>query len=340
MSIVIAILLFGFMIFFHELGHFATAKWSGVKVNEFSIGMGPKIISKTVGETAYSLRLLPIGGFVAMEGEDEESEDERRFMAAPVWKRMIITSAGAVMNLILGFAVVFVLNCGQPLLGTTVVAGFAEGASSAGYLEAGDEILSVNGEKSGCDYDIVYSLIRDTDGVVEMEVLRGGEKIHLDEVVFDTNEVNGMKSIVLDFSIYGEEPSFFGRISYAFRWTWSMVKLVWHSLGDIISGEFGISQLSGPIGVTDTISDAVASTNYKGILLILAVVTVNLGVFNLLPLPALDGGRLFFMVIELVRGKPINQKVEGIIHAVGMALLFLLMIIVAYNDIARLITGG
>ena len=340
MSIVIAILLFGFMIFFHELGHFATAKWSGVKVNEFSIGMGPKVISKTFGETAYSLRLLPIGGFVAMEGEDEESDDERSFMSCPVWKRIIITSAGAIMNLILGFAVVFILTCGQQLIGTTTVATFAENASSADYLMVDDVILAVNGEKSGCDYDIVYSLIRDTDGKVSMDVLRNGEKLHIDEVVFDMQEVGEMKSIVLDFSIYGEEPNIFGRISYAFRWTWSLVKLVWHSLGDIISGEFGISQLSGPIGVTDTISDAVATTNYKGILLILAVVTVNLGVFNLLPLPALDGGRIFFMIIELFRGKPINQKVEGIIHTVGMALLFLLMIIVAYNDIARLITGG
>lgn len=340
MSIVIAILLFGFMIFFHELGHFATAKWSGVKVNEFSIGMGPKVISKTFGETAYSLRLLPIGGFVAMEGEDEESDDERSFMSCPVWKRIIITSAGAIMNLILGFAVVFILTCGQQLIGTTTVATFAENASSADYLMVDDVILAVNGEKSGCDYDIVYSLIRDTDGRVSMDVLRNGEKLHLDEVVFDMQEVGETKSIVLDFSIYGEEPNIFGRISYAFRWTWSLVKLVWHSLGDIISGEFGISQLSGPIGVTDTISDAVATTNYKGILLILAVVTVNLGVFNLLPLPALDGGRIFFMIIELFRGKPINQKVESVIHATGMALLFILMIIVAYNDIARLITGG
>lgn len=340
MSIVIAILLFGFMIFFHELGHFATAKWAGVRVNEFSIGMGPKIFSFTKGETDYSLRLLPIGGFVAMEGEDEESDDERRFMACPVWKRIIITSAGAVMNLILGFAVVLVLTCGQTLLGTTTVASFLENSSSSEYLEAGDKILAVNGEKAGCDYDIVYSLIRDTDGIVSMDVLRGGEKVHLDKVVFDTRETNGMQAIILDFSILGEEPTFFGRIGYSFRWTWSLVKLVWRSLGDIISGEFGISQLSGPIGVTETISDAVQKTNYKGLLLILAVITVNLGVFNLLPLPALDGGRIFFMVIELFRGKPINQKVEGIIHAVGMGLLMLLMVVVAYNDIARLITGG
>ena len=271
------------MIFFHELGHFATAKRAGVKVNEFSIGMGPKIISKTFGETDYSLRLLPIGGFVAMEGEDEESEDDRRFMACPVWKRIIITSAGAIMNLILGFAVVFILTCGQTMVGTTTVAAFSEGASSANYLEVNDKILAVNGEKAGCDYDIVYSLIRDTDGIVSMDILRGGEEIHLDEVVFDTQEIGGTTSIILDFSIYGEEPDIFGKIGYSFRWTWSLIKLVWHSLGDIISGEFGLSQLSGPIGVTETISDAVKTTNYKSILLILAIITVNLGVFNLLP---------------------------------------------------------
>ncbi len=329
------------MIFFHELGHFATAKWAGVRVNEFSIGMGPKIISKTVGETAYSLRLLPIGGFVAMEGEDEESDDERCFMSCPVWKRIIITSAGAIMNLILGLVVIFILTCGQSLLGTTTVANFTEGSSSANYLEIGDRILAVNGEKSGCDYDIVYSLIRDTDGIVSMDVLRDGEKVHLEEVVFNTREIKeGMNSIVLDFSILGEEATFFGRIGYSLRWTWSLVKLVWHSLGDIISGEFGISQLSGPIGVTETISNAVQTTNYKSILLILAIVTVNLGVFNLIPLPALDGGRIFFMIIELFRGKPVDQKIEGTIHAVGMGLLMLLMVIVAYNDIVRLITGG
>ena len=340
MSILIAILLFGFMIFFHELGHFATAKWAGVRVNEFSIGMGPKIISKTVGETAYSLRLLPIGGFVAMEGEDEESDDDRRFMACPVWKRIIITSAGAIMNLILGLAVIFVLTCGQNLLGTTTVASFFETASSAKYLEVNDTILAVNGEKAICDYDIVYSLMRDSDGVVSMDVLRDGKELHIDEVVFSTKDTNGVQTIILDFSIYGEEPTFFGRIGYSFRWTWSLVKLVWRSLGDIVSGDFGIKQLSGPIGVTETINTAVKKTDYKGLLLILAVITVNLGIFNLLPLPALDGGRIFFMIIELFRGKPIDQKVEGTIHAVGMGLLMLLMVVVAYNDIVRLITGG
>ena len=244
------------------------------------------------------------------------------------------------MNLILGLAVIFVLTCGQNLLGTTTVASFFETASSAKYLEVNDTILAVNGEKAICDYDIVYSLMRDSDGVVSMDVLRDGKELHIDEVVFSTKDTNGVQTIILDFSIYGEEPTFFGRIGYSFRWTWSLVKLVWRSLGDIVSGDFGIKQLSGPIGVTETINTAVKKTDYKGLLLILAVITVNLGIFNLLPLPALDGGRIFFMIIELFRGKPIDQKVEGTIHAVGMGLLMLLMVVVAYNDIVRLITGG
>lgn len=337
LSIIIAILLFGFMIFFHELGHFATAKWAGVKVNEFAIGMGPRIISKTVGDTTYALRLFPIGGFVAMEGEDEDSADAKSFTACPVWKRIIITAAGGIMNLILGLIVVIVLTSGQSLIGTTTVANFTENSSSANYLQVGDKITAVNGESADCDYDIIYSLIRDSDGVVSMDIVRDGEKIHLDEVKFDMADYSGTKSIVLDFGVYGEEPTFGRVISYSFRWTYALVKLVWRSLGDIIGGNFALNQLSGPIGVTEAIAEAASSTNIKSLLLILALITVNLGVFNLMPLPALDGGRIFFMVIEWIFGKPVNRKVEAIIHSVGMALLLVLMVIVAYNDIVKLV---
>lgn len=339
LSIIIAILLFGFMIFFHELGHFATAKWAGVKVNEFAIGMGPKIISKTVGDTTYALRLFPIGGFVAMEGEDEDSSDAKSFTACPVWKRIIITAAGGIMNLILGLAVVIILTSGQNLLGTTTVANFSENSVSANYLKEGDVITAVNGESACCDYDIVYSLIRDGDGVVSFDVIRNEEKIHIDNVALDMADYGGTKAIVLDFGVYGKEATFGGVLSYSFRWTYSLIKLVWRSLGDIVSGNFALNQLSGPIGVTEAIAEAASSTNIDSLLLILALITVNLGVFNLMPLPALDGGRIFFMLIEWIIGKPVNRKVEGIIHSVGMALLLLLMVVVAYNDIVKLVAG-
>ena len=192
------------MILLHELGHFVTAKWAGVKVNEFSIGMGPKIFSVKKGETAYSVRLFPIGGFVAMEGEDEESSDEHCFMACPAWKRIIITVAGAFMNILFGLVLVMVLTFNQELLGEPVIAGFFENASSAGYLMVEDRITAVNGEKVGNDMDIAYSLVRDRDGVVSMDVVRNGEKVHLDSVVFEMQEIeNSGKAVILDFQVYG-----------------------------------------------------------------------------------------------------------------------------------------
>lgn len=341
LTIILAIFLFSLMILLHEFGHFVTAKWAGVKVNEFSIGMGPKIFSVTKKETAYSIRLFPIGGFVAMEGEDEESSDERCFMACPVWKRMIITAAGAFMNVLFGLVLVMALTFHQELLGEPVIAGFFENASSADYLMAEDRITAVNGEKVLNDMDIAYSLIRDQDGIVSMDIVRDGEKLHLDPVVFSMQDAgNGGKAIILDFQVYGTEPTFGRSVSYAFGWTWSLVKLVWHSLGDIVRGEFALNQLSGPIGLTETISEVASSANIDGLLLVLALVTVNLGVFNILPLPALDGGRIFFMVLELIFGKPVNKKVEAVIHTVGFAALMALSLFVAVSDVIRIVTGG
>lgn len=331
----------GFMIFFHELGHFATAKWAGVKVNEFSIGMGPKLVSKTVGETTYALRLFPIGGFVAMEGEDEESSDERSLLACPVWKRIIITAAGAFMNLLLGFIVIVFLTSGQELIGTTTIAQFYENSATEKYLEINDTIVGINGEKISCDQDIVYALVRDRDGIVSMDVMRENEILHFDEVVFDTETLeDGSSMVVLDFSIYGTEKTLKEVVSYSFKWIFSLVKLVWNSLFDLIKGNFSLNQISGPVGLTQTMSEVASSTDITGILRLLALVTVNLGVFNLIPLPALDGGRIFFMFIELIFGKPVNRKVEATIHGVGMMLLMLFSVIIAFNDIFKIVTGG
>ena len=309
-------------------------------MNEFALGMGPQILSHQKGETTYSLRLFPIGGFVAMEGEDDDSDDERSFMSRPVWKRMIITAAGAFMNILLGFIVVIILTSGQDLLGTPVISNFSDNAASSAYLKVGDEITAINGQHISIDNDIIYKLILDKDGVVDMDIVRDGEAMHISGVKFDMRETDGgTSSIVLDFSVYGVQPTFFGVIKYAWLWTGALIKLVWNSLLSILSGNFAFNQLSGPIGVTTVISEA-SSQGIQSFLFVLALITVNLGVFNLLPLPALDGGRLFFMFIELIRGKPISQKVEGTIHTVGLVLLIILMIAVSYNDIIRLVTGG
>ncbi len=341
MSILIAVLCFAVMLVFHELGHFLTAKWAGIKVNEFAVGMGPKLFSIKRGETAYSLRLFPIGAFVAMEGEDDGSEipTERSFMACPVWKRILVTAAGAFMNILLGFILAVILTSGQELIGTPIIAGFSEGSSSAEYLKVDDRILSVNGEQVLIDNDIVYSLIRDPDGVVSMEVLRDGEKVKLDRVVFEMKGYEGVSSIVLDFSVFGLEPTVWRVVEYSAGWTFALVKLAWHGFADLLKGTFTISQLSGPVGVTEVISEA-SSQSLDSLLFIVALVTVNLGVVNLLPLPALDGGRILFMLLEAIRGKPINQKVEGAIHNAGFILLILLMLYVTANDIMKLVSGG
>ncbi len=245
------------------------------------------------------------------------------------------------MNLLLGFIVVVFLTSAQELIGTTTIAQFYENSATEKYLEVNDKIVEINGEKINCDQDIIYSLVRDRDGIVSMEVLRENERVRIDEVVFDTETMeDGSNIVVLDFSIYGTEKSVKNVISYSFKWTFSLIKLVWNSLFDLIKGNFSLNQISGPVGLTKTMSEVASSTDIMSLLRLLALVTVNLGVFNLIPLPALDGGRIFFMFIELIFGKPINRNVEATIHGVGMMLLMLFSAIIMFNDIFRIVTGG
>ena len=339
MGIVLTVLLFGVLILIHEFGHFITAKLSGVKVNEFALGMGPVLFKKVKNGTQYALRLLPIGGFVSMEGEDEASEAEGSFSKAPVWRRIMIVLAGAFMNLLLGFLLLTVIVTMQNALGTTTVAKFEDGATSSQLLQLEDEILTINGSAIHIDYDIVYTMMRDPDGFVDMTVLRDGEKIELTNVPFSTEQMeDGSVVTTLDFKVYGKEKSVFGVLKYSFYYTGTVAKLVWTSLIDIITGRYGINQLSGPVGVASAVSEATAM-GLRSLLMLAAFITVNLGVFNLLPIPALDGGRLLFLLIEAVRGKPLDPKYEGFVHGLGFVLLFGLMIIVTFNDIVRLFKG-
>lgn len=340
-TIIIAVISFGVIIFIHELGHFITAKSIGVKVNEFAIGMGPAIFKIKKGETLYAIRILPIGGFVSMEGEDTESDDERAFNKKKPWQKIIVVVAGAVMNLILGFVLLFSLTVAKPLLPVNTIAKFGEGATSnlAGGLMVNDTIKKINGNRIGMDNDIIFELLRDKDGIVDIEVERDGEILHLDKVHFNMQKAeDGETYISVDFKIYGEKKTFLSTIKYAANWSYSVSRMVVVSLFDLITGRFGFNQMSGPVGVTTTISEA-ASQGFDSYLLIIAFITINIGVFNLLPLPALDGGRLIFLIIELIRRKPINPKYEGYVHAVGLILLFILMVAVTFNDIIRIARG-
>lgn len=339
MGIVLTILLFGVLIFIHEFGHFITAKLSGVRVNEFALGMGPVIWKFRKGETQYALRLFPIGGFVSMEGEDESSEEEGSFTKARIWNRILIIISGALMNLLLGFLLLLVVVSQQNAIGTTSIARFEDNATSSKMLQVDDQILKINGSSVHIDYDILYTMMRDSDGAVDMVVLRDKQKVTLEGVPFSTETMeDGTVTTTLDFKVYGKEKTVGSVLRQSFFYTGTVAKLVWTSLIDIVTGKFGINQLSGPVGVASAVGQA-SSMGLSSFLMLAAFITINLGVFNLLPVPALDGGRLLFLLIEAVRGKPINPKYEGYVHALGFILLIGLMVVVTFNDILRLFRG-
>ena len=338
MSIIVSVLVFSVVIMIHELGHFIMAKASGIKVNEFSIGMGPQLFGKTIGDTEYSVRALPIGGFVAMEGEDEESDAEGAFNSVPVQNRIGVVVAGAVMNMILGFLVLFFLTSRQSAITSKKVYGFYENARTQQTgLMVDDEIIAINGRKCYIANDVIYEFARTQNGVADFTVIRDGKKVELEDVTFDTyvDEQTGLKQMVIDFSVYPIDKTFPNMVKEAANWTVSIARMVFLSLVDLVTGNVPINQMSGPVGIVSTISDAV-SYGLESVLMILAMITINLGVFNLLPFPALDGGRLVFLLIELVRGKPVDQKYEMWVNGAGMLILFAFMIFVTFSDITRL----
>ncbi len=341
--ILVAIVFFGLLIFFHELGHFLFAKLFKVQVNEFAMGMGPTLFKFKKGETKYALRLFPIGGFVSMEGEDEESENERAFCNKPAWQRFIIVAAGGTVNLIMGVIFVALMLCQSDLIGLPEIHSFEQNAVSSQYLQSGDKIEEINGKHVYSEYDLSFLMARDKDGVVDFVVERDGEKVKLNGVKFQTYEKDGNFTIIYDFIIRGVEPGFLSVTKNAFLESVSIGRIVWISLMDLVTGQYGLSDLSGPIGTVSFIADATEvaaqETDFTGVLTLMAMIAINIGLFNLLPLPALDGGRLFFLAIEFVFRKKVPAKYEGWVHAVGLVLLLGLMVVISFSDIMRLIRG-
>lgn len=334
-TILITILIFAVIIFIHECGHFAAAKLCKVRVNEFALGMGPTLFHFGKGETRYALRLFPIGGFVSMEGEDGGSGDPRAFCNQKVWKRILIVCAGAFMNLVLGFIVVLLMTIPSDRLPSMTVAQFYENASTeATGLQAGDEILRVNGRSIWVDSDLIYTLSTDEDGVVDMVVRRDGEKVELSDVAFTTQD----GTIVIDFTVQGVPANLPNVLSYSFRKTASIGRLVWIAVGQLITGQSSINELSGPIGTAQAIGQA-ASAGLSTVMYLFAFITINVGIFNILPVPALDGGRLIFLLFELITRRRIKPEHEAYVHFAGFVLLILLIIFVSYHDIVNLIRG-
>lgn len=351
MGIVIAIIIFGLIVMVHEFGHFICAKLSKVSVLEFSIGMGPKLIQKKFGETMYSLRLLPVGGYCAMEGEDEDSDDPHSFRSAKLWKRMIILVAGAGMNFVLGFMAIVIMMSMLASVPTTQISGFSAVELEDGTLERqsgsydsglrhDDIFYEIDDTRIYSMLDLNYILSSSPTNVHDVTVIRDGEKVEFDDVNFQSPSGS-----TIDFGLVQKEKNPLTIVKGSGEMFMSMGHIVGMSLKQLVSGNAKKEDVSGPVGVVTAInettqeSEDIKDTVFQ-LIYMTALITINIGIFNLLPIPGLDGGRLIFCFIELIRRRPVKPEHEGYVHLAGMVLLFGIMIFATYNDIVRLITGG
>lgn len=335
------------MIFIHEFGHFFTAKLCGIQVNEFAIGMGPTLFHFQKGETRYALRLFPIGGFCAMEGENEESPNERAFNQKPVWKRFLVVMMGAVMNLLLGLILMMILLLQQSAFSSTTISQFSDNsAMQAAGLQTGDTFVSVDGYRIYGDKDLTFSLATANPDSVDIIVNRGGQSVTFQNVKLNSQTINGKSYVSLDFYVKPIPKNLGTLISKSVQDTISTVRLVWFSLIGMLTGKFGLNDLAGPVGAAQAIGEAVTSglaqsfvSGLNNVFYMMMLLSVNLGVFNLLPFPALDGGKLLVLVVEGIRRKPLNQKYVGWVETAGLCILIGFMVLITYSDIIRLITG-
>ncbi len=353
MYILIAILIFGLLIFLHELGHFIAAKLSGVQVNEFSICMGPKLLQKTVGQTKYTLRLIPIGGYCAMEGEDEDSDNPRAFGAARWWKRLIILVAGSFMNFLTGFLImVILLGCSVAGFYTTEIQSFQEGCTlnQEGGLQRGDVIYALDGARLYIFTDFSLITQRHYGTTYDVTVIRDGEKITLEDFSMEkqefTNE-NGETELLYGLNFGGMEEANVGSVlKYSWYTCLDFTRMIWYSLEDLIAGKVSVKDMSGPVGIVSIISDTgnQAETTAQGmedVIYLAAFIAVNLAVMNMLPIPALDGGRVLLLLVNTaftaITKKKIPAKYEAYIHAAGMVILLGFMAFVTIKDVVSLI---
>ena len=352
MSIVFAILLFSLLIFLHELGHFLAAKASKVQVNEFAIFMGPAIWKKQKGDTLYSIRCIPIGGYCAMEGEDSDTENPNSFQKAAWWKRLIILLAGSGMNFITGLLLMSIVFMPVQQMALPVIDSFEAYSTVNGEngLQVGDEIIEVDGEKIYVQSDFATILSLNPGDYHDIVVLRNGEKVTLNNFYLERHEVtydDGTTRQMLGMSFRVAEATFGMKLKYAWNQTIDTVRIVRLSLQMLITGQVGLQDLGGPVMIVDQMTQvADASATWVDALLNLlyygAFLAINLAVMNLLPIPALDGGRvvglLLTTIVEKITKKKIDPKYEGYLHAAGMILLFVLMGVILFKDIFTIVT--
>ncbi len=346
-TLIVTVLLFGILIFVHEFGHYMVARAFGVGIIEFSIGMGPKLKTWKGKYNDFSIRAIPIGGFVNMVGEyDEEIPEEHKYKIPldqrAVWKRILIVVAGPVMNIVLAFVVMAVIVSSNQYIASAKVGEFFDNSVSDKHgLMLNDEIIEVNGKRVRCYNDMSYKISSDGIDPIDITVIRNGEETVIEDVVFGSETEQGVKMGVLDFKVYAKEKTVGNVIKESFWQSVSTVYMTVDSLIDTFTGRYGMEALGGPIAVGGEIDNTIKESGNFGDTLrnlgiFLVLISVSLGVFNLLPIPVLDGGRLLFYIIEAIRRKPMDPKIEQKISAFFMVLLMSLMIFVACKDISGL----
>ncbi len=377
--LLLTLLLLSIMVVIHELGHFIFAKLFRVTVLEFSVGMGPAIFTtkkkkfqskinpdtdedpeKESDEyvsldtsvldqtdvlpekTAFSIRALPIGGYVSMAGEDNASDDVNAFCNKPVWQRFIITVAGAVMNIILGIICMFTLvgieSAQDGYLASNTIHAFQENSVSDkcdSPLLAGDTVIRVDGVRVHTGNELVYEIMNSGYEPIELVVIRDGREIILEDVVFPTEENSGATFGNYDFIMRAEEANFGTIMKHSVFRSFSTVKVIFDSLKDLVTGRYGADAVSGPVGMAGAVGEATKS-GITSLLYLFTLITMNLGVFNLLPIPALDGGRIVFLIIEGIIRRPVKKEVEQTINTVGIMILMALMLFITLKDIVNL----
>ncbi len=351
--ILLAIFIFGVLIAIHELGHFLAARLCGVKVLEFSLGMGPAFWHKTTASgTQISLRCLPVGGFCAMEGEDGDSPDPAAFSNAPVGKKLVILVAGAFMNFLLGLGLILVCYSQLSAFSPPTVTRFMDGCPYEGEygIQAGDTFYRVNGERTYLASDVSVYMARGGSEYMDIVLIRNGEKVHLENYHMTPREYVDPDTgeTVTRYGFYFEnlETGLWAKLKYAWYCALDFVRMVRLGLTDLITGAAGVRQMTGVVGIVDMIAEVGTESPsvYDGLLNIAylsAFIAVNLAVMNLLPLPALDGGRVFFLLVtwllERLFRRRIDPKYEGFVNTAGLVLLLGLMVYVMYNDVVRII---
>jgi len=344
-TIIFAIFIFSLIVFVHELGHFLTARMFGVTVHEFAIGMGPAIFTKTKNNIKYSIRAIPVGGFCAMEGEDSKSDDDGALSNKPWYQKFIILAAGAFMNVVLGFIIcVILLSVTSGIakgISVPVVKSTIEGSDAAGFIKPGDKIIKINNTRINILRDLDFFMQQNGNNPVNVTVKRGSEVLSKEIKPYETEYTDGTKAYIIGFTTSFVKATPLSVLHEAFFQTIWMGKIVFVSLGMLLNGEASVNDMSGPVGVISAMNESAQAgggiIGFLNLLFLGSFISVNIGIMNLLPIPALDGGRIFFTLIEAVRRKPIPPEKEGIVHFIGLILLIGLMIFATWNDIIRLL---